>query len=97
VIESVSAATSISGNAPSLFTSLTTTAGGVQAQHFFAPILTGMAGVSLSFYSMNTLVRIYADPGSSIIAFVESTTEGSPQVTWTISGQFVCTGLQQTC
>jgi hypothetical protein len=97
VIENVSAAMSISGNGPPLFTSLTTKAGGVQARHFFTPILTGMAGVSLSFYSVNTLVRIYADPGSSVTAFVESTTEGSPQVTWTISGHFVCSGLQQTC
>jgi hypothetical protein len=83
VIETVSVAMSSSGNAPPLFTSLTTTAGGVQAQRFFAPTLTGTAGVSLGFYSVNTLVRIYADPGSSIAAFVESTTQGSPQVTWT--------------
>ena len=97
VIETVSAAMSITGNAPPLFTSLTTTAGGVQAQHFFAPTLTGTAGVSVNFYSVNTPVRIYADPSSSITAFLESTTLGSPQVTWTISGHFVCTKYQELC
>ena len=97
VIETVSAAMSISGNAPPLFTSLTTTAGGMKAKHFFSPALTGLAGLNLSFYSVNMLVRIYADPGSTIIATVESTTAGSPQVTWTISGHFVCTNYQTTC
>jgi hypothetical protein len=97
VIETVSVAMTISGNAPPLFTSLTTTASGVQAQHFFAPSLTGMAGVSLNFYSVNAPVRIYADPDSAITAFVESTTSGSPQVTWTISGHFVCTHYQTVC
>ena len=48
-------------------------------------------------YSVNTPVRIYADPGSSNTAFVESTTSRAPQVTWTISGHFVCTNYQTLC
>jgi len=102
VIETVSAAVDIparsdgSSSGPLLVAWLTTTAGGVSAKHYFAPVLTGSDGASFS-YVVNTTVRIYAEPGSSIGTAVGIASSFTPQVSWTISGHFVCTNYQQIC
>ncbi len=60
------------------------------------PVLTGSDGASFS-YVVNTTVRIYAEPGSSIGTAVGIASSFTPQVSWTISGHFVCTNYQQIC
>lgn len=78
--------------------SITTTAGGVSADHFFVLVLTGtLNNDELSFYSANAPVRIYTDPDSFVNTNVLSAGSGSTVATWTISGHFVCKRFQELC
>jgi hypothetical protein len=98
VIETVSMAANISQNGVLQLANITTTAGGVSADHFFVPVLIGtLNGGGLSFYSANAPVRIYADPDSFVNTNILTAGSGTTVATWTISGHFVCKGFQQLC